>query len=106
MNMFNPNMDDKIWVRMTNKYKNTCGFCNRAVEAGDPILWSKEKRLITHLPEMCTFLGIRKKKVSIREMGTNPRAKGTNPRAKHPRKKAKRDPSQIYNFPVTVSYVK
>jgi hypothetical protein len=44
---------------------------------------------------MCLLLGIRKKRKSTREDGTNPRAKGTNPRAKR---------IEEYTFPVEVSY--
>jgi len=75
------------WKLITNKFKNTCCVCNRSIGIGEVIHWNKEYSLIQHLPEMCNLLGIRKKIVKRR-------------------KKAIKDSSQIYNFPVTVSYVK
>lgn len=52
-------MDD--FVKITAKFKNTCSHCNRAMFKGETILWNKKTQKATHLPEMCEFLGIRKK---------------------------------------------
>ncbi len=81
--------------QIVNKYKKTCSVCNRSVFPGELILWNTQDSTISHLPEMCLLLGIRKKRKSTREDGTNPRAKGTNPRAKR---------IEEYTFPVEVSY--
>ena len=102
---------DFNWKRITNKYQSTCCVCNRGISTGEIILWNREHSLVQHLPEMCQFLGTRKKRVSTRELGTNPRAKGTNPRAKGTNPKAieeARLQKQIeqYTFPVEVRYVK
>jgi hypothetical protein len=53
-------IDDK-WITITNKYKKTCVVCNRAMMTGDLILWNTETSQSMHHPEMCNFLGIRKK---------------------------------------------
>jgi hypothetical protein len=97
---------DYSWKQLTNKYKNTCCVCNRSIDAGDVILWNKDQSLVCHLPEMCEFLGIRKKRKSTRADDTNPRAKGTNPRSKkqvEEERMAKRIAE--FNFPVEVSKV-
>ena len=60
-------MIDNSWVTITNKYKKTCIVCNRAMLAGDLILWNKETSQSMHHPEMCNFLGIRKKMPSRKE---------------------------------------
>ena len=60
-------MIDSNWVTITNKYKKTCIVCNRAMLAGDLILWNKETSQSMHHPEMCNFLGIRKKMPSRKE---------------------------------------
>lgn len=60
-------MIDSNWVNITNKYKKTCIVCNRAMLAGDLILWNKETSQSMHHPEMCNFLGIRKKMPSRKE---------------------------------------
>ena len=59
-------IDDK-WVTITNKYKKTCVVCNRAMMTGDLILWNKETSQSMHHPEMCKFLGTRKKMPSRKE---------------------------------------
>lgn len=103
----NMNHQDANWRQITNKYKSTCCVCNRAISSGETILWHKDESLVQHLPEMCKFLGTRKKRVSTRALGTNPRAKGTNPKSKkaiEEQRMAKRIAE--YNFPVEVSYVK
>ncbi len=57
----NSTHQDYAWKQITNKYKNTCCVCNRSITVGDIILWHKDKRLVMHLPEVCQFLGTRKK---------------------------------------------
>lgn len=52
---------DFNWKQITNRYKNTCSVCNRSIASGEIILWNREHSLVMHLPEMCNFLGIRKK---------------------------------------------
>jgi hypothetical protein len=93
---------DFNWKQITNKYQSTCCVCNRGISSGEIILWNKEASLVMHLPEVCKFLGTRKKRVSTRALGTNPRAKGTNPRAVEEERMAKRIAE--YNFPVEVRY--
>jgi hypothetical protein len=100
----NMNHQDFNWKQITNKYQNTCCVCNRGISSGEIILWNKEASLVQHLPEMCQFLGTRKKRVSTRELGTNPRAKGTNPKAVAEARLQKQ--IDQYTFPVEVSYVK
>jgi hypothetical protein len=95
---------DFNWKRITNKYKSTCCVCNRGISSGEIILWNKEASLVQHLPEMCEFLGTRKKRVSTRELGTNPRAKGTNPKAVEEERLQKR--IDELTFPVEVRYAK
>jgi hypothetical protein len=53
-------LNDK-WLTITNKYKKTCTVCNRTMVTGELILWNKETKESMHQPEMCNFLGIRKK---------------------------------------------
>ena len=100
----NMHYQDFNWKQITNKYKNTCCVCNRSISSGEIILWNKEASLVQHLPDVCQFLGTRKKRVSTRELGTNPRAMGTNPKAVAEAKLQKR--IEEYTFPVEVSYVK
>jgi hypothetical protein len=100
----NMNHQDFNWKQITNKYKNTCCVCNRAISYGETILWNKDNSLVQHLPEVCDFLGTRKKRVSTRELGTNPRAKGTNPKAVAEERLQKRIAE--YTFPVEVRYAK
>jgi hypothetical protein len=95
---------DTNWKQITNKYQNTCCVCNRGISMGETILWNKDESLVQHLPEMCEFLGTRKKRVSTRNLGTNPRAKGTNPKAVAEARLQKR--IEELTFPVEVSYVK
>jgi len=77
-------IDSSNWIKMINRYKNTCIVCNRAIFKGDEILWNPDiSGQSRHLPEMCEWLGYAKKRVSTRALGTNPRAKGTNPRSKN-----------------------
>ena len=95
---------DFNWKQITNKYKSTCCVCNRGISSGEIILWNKEASLVQHLPEMCQFLGTRKKRVSTRDLGTNPRAKGTNPKAVEEARLAKR--IEELTFPVEVRYAK
>jgi hypothetical protein len=99
----NMNHQDVNWRQITNKYQSTCCVCNRGISNGETILWNKNEGLVMHLPEVCKFLGTRKKRVSTRALGTNPRAKGTNPRAVEEERMAKRIAE--YNFPVEVRYV-
>lgn len=54
-------MINSNWITITNKYKKTCVVCNRAMFTGELILWNKENKQSMHHPEMCNFLGIRKK---------------------------------------------
>jgi hypothetical protein len=54
-------MIDEKWLSITNKYKKTCAVCNRSMDTGELILWNKETKESMHYPEMCNFLGIRKK---------------------------------------------
>ena len=54
-------MIDNKWVSITNKYKKTCSVCNRAMVTGELILWNKQTKESKHHPQMCNFLGIRKK---------------------------------------------
>jgi hypothetical protein len=96
---------DFNWKRITNKYQSTCCVCNRGISSGEIILWNKEASLVQHLPEMCQFLGTRKKRVSTRELGTNPRAKGTNPKARKAIEEARLQKRIDENtFPVEVRY--
>ena len=101
----NMNHQDFNWKQITNKYKATCSVCNRSVEPGETILWNINAKLISHLPEMCQFLGTRKKRKSTRLDGTNPRAKGTNPLSKK-QIEEERLAQRIdqYTFPVEVRY--
>jgi hypothetical protein len=99
----NASHQDNNWKQLSNKYKNTCCVCNRSIDVGDVILWNKNEGLICHLPEMCTFLGTRKKRKSTRADKTNPRAKGTNPRAVEEARLAKR--IEEYTFPVEVRQI-
>jgi hypothetical protein len=97
---------DTNWRQITNKYQSTCCVCNRGISSGETILWHKHQGLVQHLPEMCQFLGTRKKRVSTRALGTNPRAKGTNPKSKkliEEERMAKRIAE--YNFPVEVTKI-
>jgi gamma-glutamylcysteine synthetase len=100
----NMNHQDFNWKQITNKYRNTCCVCNRSISSGEIILWNKEHSLVQHLPEVCQFLGTRKKRKSTRADGTNPRAKGTNPKAVEEARLQKQ--IEQYRFPVEVSYVK
>ena len=100
----NMNHQDFNWKQITNKYKSTCCVCNRVISSGEIILWNKDASLVQHLPEVCKFLGSRKKRVSTRELGTNPRAMGTNPKAVAEARLQKR--IEELTFPVEVSYVK
>jgi hypothetical protein len=95
---------DINWKQITNKYRSTCCVCNRSISSGETILWNKDESLVMHLPEICKFLGTRKKRVSTRELGTNPRAKFTNPRAVAEERLQKR--IEEFNFPVEVRYAK
>lgn len=70
------------WVQMTNKFKNTCCVCNRSMYSGETILWNKSTNQAMHNPEMCNFLGIRKKMPKRRKVETSQ-----------------------YNFPVEVRHV-
>ena len=98
---------DFNWKQITNKYQSTCCVCNRGISYGETILWNREASLVQHLPEMCKFLGTRKKRVSTRALGTNPRAKGTNPKSKKAIEEERMNKRIAeYNFPVEVSYVK
>ena len=102
----NASHQDHNWKQLTNKYKNTCCVCNRSIDVGDVILWNKDEKLVCHLPEMCSFLGTRKKRKSTRADGTNPRAKGTNPISKRQLEEerlAKR--IEQYTFPVEVKQI-
>lgn len=100
----NMNHQDFNWKQITNKYQNTCCVCNRGISSGEIILWHKEASLVQHLPEMCQFLGTRKKRKSTRADGTNPRALGTNPKAVEEERLQKR--IEELTFPVEVRYVK
>lgn len=95
---------DINWKQITNKYQSTCCVCNRGISSGEIILWNKDQSLVMHLPEVCKFLGTRKKRVSTRALGTNPRAKGTNPKAVEEERMQRRIAE--YNFPVEVRYAK
>lgn len=54
-------IDSSNWIRLENKYKNTCVVCNRAIFKGDEILWNPQiSGQSRHLPEMCEWLGSRK----------------------------------------------
>jgi hypothetical protein len=55
------NMLDNDWLTIINKYKKTCNVCNRSMVTGELILWNKKTKESMHQPEMCNFLGIRKK---------------------------------------------
>lgn len=101
----NMNHQDFNWKQITNKYQSTCCVCNRGISAGETILWNKDESLVQHLPEMCQFLGTRKKRVSTRELGTNPRIKGTNPRARKAIEEARLQKRiDELTFPVEVRY--
>ena len=78
----NASHQEHNWKQLINKYKNTCCVCNRSIDVGDVILWNKDEGLVCHLPEMCQFLGTRKKRKLTRADATNPRVKGTNPISK------------------------
>lgn len=54
-------MIDNNWLPIINKYRNTCSVCNRTMVSGESILWNKTTKESMHQPEMCNFLGIRKK---------------------------------------------
>jgi len=55
-------IDSSNWRRIVNKYKNTCVVCNRTMVTGDEILWNPEMPgQSRHLPEVCEWLGTRKK---------------------------------------------
>ena len=54
-------MIDDSWITIKNKFKKTCSVCNRSMVTGDLILWNKETSQSKHHPQMCNFLGIRKK---------------------------------------------
>jgi len=54
-------MLDSNWLQIINKYKKTCNVCNRSMVTGELILWNKITKESMHQPEMCNFLGIRKK---------------------------------------------
>lgn len=54
-------MLDSNWLTIANKYKKTCNVCNRTMVTGELILWNKITKESMHQPEMCNFLGIRKK---------------------------------------------
>jgi hypothetical protein len=54
-------MLDSNWLTIANKYKKTCNVCNRTMVTGELILWNKLTKESMHQPEMCNFLGIRKK---------------------------------------------
>lgn len=60
-------MIDDSWINITNKYKKTCVVCNRTMVAGESILWNKETSQSMHHPDLCNFLGIRKKMPSRKE---------------------------------------
>lgn len=62
---------DITWKQITNKYKNTCCVCNRAISSGEIILWNRDNSLVMHLPETCEFLGIRKKMPARRKIQDN-----------------------------------
>lgn len=96
----NASHQDNNWKQLTNKYKNTCCVCNRSIDVGEVILWNKDQSLVCHMPEMCEFLGTRKKRKSTRSEGTNPRFKFTNPKAVAEERMAKRIAE--FNFPVEV----
>ena len=59
---------NEIWIKMENKYKNTCDYCNRTISTGDTILWNPETMKSTHLIEMCEWLGIRAKMPNRRKV--------------------------------------
>lgn len=59
---------NETWIKMENKYKNTCDYCNRAIFTGDTILWNPDTMKSTHLPEMCEWLGIRAKMPNRRKV--------------------------------------
>ena len=54
-------MIDSNWLTIINKFKKTCSVCNRSMVTGELILWNKQTKQSMHQPEMCNFLGIRKK---------------------------------------------
>jgi hypothetical protein len=58
------------WIKIENKYKNTCSYCNRAMFTGDLILWNPETMDSKHLPEMCEWLGIRAKMPKRRKVNS------------------------------------
>ena len=74
-------MLDSNWLQIINKYKKTCNVCNRSMASGELILWNKETKESMHQPEMCNFLGIRKKM---------------------PKRRVEKQPE--YVFPVEISY--
>ena len=92
-------MIDNKWVTITNKYKKTCSVCNRTMVAGESILWNKETSQSMHQPELCNFLGIRKKMPSRKE--ANKRI--MNQRLLDQERLAKR--IEEYTFPVEVKKI-
>ncbi len=74
-------MINSKWITIRNKYKNTCFVCNRSMMTGELILWNKETKQSMHQPQLCNFLGIRKKMP-----------------------KRKKEQKSQYNFPVEISY--
>lgn len=90
-------IDDK-WVTITNKFKKTCVVCNRSIMTGDLVLWNKETSQSMHHPEMCKFLGTRKKMPSRKD--SNQRI--TNQKVLDEQRLAKR--IEQYTFPVEVSH--
>ena len=54
-------MIDDSWITIKNKFKKTCSVCNRSMVTGELILWNKQTKESKHHPQMCNFLGIRKK---------------------------------------------
>jgi hypothetical protein len=92
-------MIDEKWLTITNKYKKTCSVCNRTMVTGESILWNKETKESMHHPEMCNFLGIRKKMPSRKE--SNKRI--MNQRALEEERLAKR--IEQYTFPVEVKQI-
>jgi len=92
-------MIDSNWVTITNKYKKTCVVCNRSMMTGELILWNKETSQSMHHPELCNFLGIRKKMPSRKD--SNKRI--NNQKALEEQRLAKR--IDEYTFPVEVSKI-
>lgn len=66
--MFTGEIDSSNWVRMINRYKNTCCVCNRVIRTDDEMLWNPEiAGQSRHLPEVCEWLGFRKAMPSRRK---------------------------------------